>query len=120
MGWWRQATSRHGANSLAGNSARTDIEYVANRVGVDLIKVRVDVYSRETYARHQRTILHYFGCCPFDKAARRFTVSEIAALVRVQFTGISRCRTCRAPMTASFALLQDEPAEHLLEGISSQ
>ena len=70
---------------FGGQFRQADIEYVANQVGVDPVEVRVDVYSRETCSRHQRAILHYFGCRPFDKAARRFTASEIAALVRVQF-----------------------------------
>ena len=62
----------------------TDIEYVARQIGVNSAKVRVEAYSKETYARHQRVILSYFGCNPFDEAALVFTASEIAPLVRVQ------------------------------------
>lgn len=64
---------------------QADIEYVANQIGVDPTEVRVDSYSKETFSRHQRAILHYFGCSPFDKAAKCFVAREIAALVRVQF-----------------------------------
>jgi len=47
--------------------------------------VRVEAYDNATYLRHQRVILNYFGCGPFDEAARVFTAGEIGALVRVQF-----------------------------------
>ena len=62
----------------------TDIEYVARQIGVNPVEVRVEDYSKGTYARHQRVILSYFGCNPFDEAAQVFTASEIAPLVRVQ------------------------------------
>ncbi|MGA9391860.1 MAG: Tn3 family transposase [Candidatus Sulfotelmatobacter sp.] len=62
----------------------TDIEYVARQIGVNPAEVRVEAYSKETYARHQRVILDYFGCNSFDEAAQAFTASEIAPLVRVQ------------------------------------
>lgn len=45
----------------------------------------MESYSKETFARHQRLILSYFGCRPFDDTGKVFAVSEIAALVRVQF-----------------------------------
>jgi len=64
---------------------QADIEYVANQVGVNSTEVRVETYSKETCARHQRVILSYFSCGPFDEAAKSITASEIAALVRVQF-----------------------------------
>jgi TnpA family transposase len=63
----------------------TDIEYVARQLDIFPSEVRVEDYSKETYTRHQRAILDYFGCGPFEEAARVFIVSEIAALVRVQF-----------------------------------
>jgi TnpA family transposase len=64
---------------------QTDIEYVARQIGVNQINVRIETYSKETCARHQRIILNYFGCSSFDKAAKNIIVSEIAVLVRVQF-----------------------------------
>lgn len=64
---------------------RTDIEYVAWQIGVNPAEVAIESYSKETYARHQRAILGYFGCSPFDEPAKISTASEIAALVRVQF-----------------------------------
>jgi TnpA family transposase len=62
----------------------TDIEYVARQIGVNPAEVHVETYSHETYTRHQRVLLNYFGCNPFDEAAKAFTASEIAPLVRVQ------------------------------------
>ena len=64
---------------------QTDIEYVAWQIGVNPAEVTIESYSKETYARHQRAILGYFGCSPFDEPSKISTASEIAALVRVQF-----------------------------------
>lgn len=64
---------------------QTDIDYVARQLDVFSGEVRVEDYSKETYTRHQRAILDYFGCGPFDEAAKVFIVGELAALVRVQF-----------------------------------
>jgi TnpA family transposase len=62
----------------------TDIEYVTRQIGENLAEVHVDTYSKESSARHQRMILSYFGCKPFDKEAQAFTAGEIAPLIRVQ------------------------------------
>lgn len=62
-----------------------DITHVARQIGVDPAEIRVDTYSKESCARHQRVILSYFGFAPFDKAATAFAAGEIATLVRVQF-----------------------------------
>jgi len=62
----------------------TDVEYVARQIGVNLADVNVETYSKGTYARHQRAILKYFGCKPFDEEARAFTAGEITPLIRVQ------------------------------------
>ena len=62
-----------------------DIVYVARQIGVDPLQIRVDAYSKESRARHQRVILSYFGFAPFDKTASDFAAGEIANLVAVQF-----------------------------------
>ncbi len=64
---------------------QTDIEYVARQIGVNPSEVLIESYSKETYARHQRAILSYFGYSPFDEAAKITITNEIAALIRVQF-----------------------------------
>lgn len=64
---------------------QTDIEYVARQINVNSIEIDAEGYGRATNARHQRVILSYFGCNPFDKTAKTFIASEIEMLVRVQF-----------------------------------
>ena len=44
----------------------------------------LSAYDKQTYARHQRLILDYFGFSPFDAEARGFMAKEIATMVRVQ------------------------------------
>lgn len=63
----------------------TDVEYVARQIGINPSEVCIESYSKETYARHQRAILSYFGYSPFDEAAKAIITNEIAALIRVQF-----------------------------------
>ncbi len=70
---------------FGGQFRQTDIEYVARKIDVNPIEVRVEAYDRATSVRHQRVILNYFGCVPFDEAEKSFIAGEIAALVRVQF-----------------------------------
>ncbi len=63
---------------------QTDIEYVARQIGIDPAEVFIKSYSKETYSRHQRAILRYFGYSPFDEAAKSIITNEIVALIRVQ------------------------------------
>jgi Domain of unknown function (DUF4158) len=63
---------------------QTDIEYVARQIGIDPAEVFIKSYSKETYSRHQRAILSYFGYSPFDEAAKSIITNEIVALIRVQ------------------------------------
>lgn len=64
---------------------QTDIEYAALHVGVNQADVRIEAFSKETCARHQRVILNHFGCSPFNKAAKIIATNEIAALIPVQY-----------------------------------
>ena len=64
---------------------QTDIEYAALQVGVNQADVRVEAFSKETCSRHQRVILNYFGCSPFNKAAKNIAATEISALIPVQY-----------------------------------
>lgn len=63
---------------------QSDIEFVANQVGINLLDVNIESYSKVTYLRHQDLILQHFGYEAFDEMARDFTKAEIQALVRVQ------------------------------------
>ena len=90
-----------------------DIAYVARLIGVDPSGVCIEDYSKETYARHQRLILRYFGFGPFDEAAITFAAGEIAHLVRVQFRPklvlleIIQILTCKKIELPSYAMLAD-------------
>ena len=64
---------------------QADIEYAALQVGVNQADVRVEAFSKETCSRHQRVILNYFGCSPFNKAAKNIAATEISALIPVQY-----------------------------------
>jgi Domain of unknown function (DUF4158) len=61
-----------------------DIGFVAAHLGVSTDDVNVAEHHRETYARHQRLILNYFGYGPFDEGAKTRIAQEIARLVAVQ------------------------------------
>ncbi len=63
---------------------QSDIEFVANQIGVNPLDVSIESYSKVTYLRHQDLILRHFGYQAFDKMALAFTRSEIQTLVRVQ------------------------------------
>jgi len=64
---------------------RADIEYITRQIGENPAKVHAEAYSKFASVRYQRTILHYFGCRPFDAGVTAFTAAEIATLVRVQY-----------------------------------
>ena len=62
-----------------------DIGFIAGQLRVQPEEVNVAEYHKETYARHQRLILEYFGYGLFDDAAKTLIAQEIARLVAVQF-----------------------------------
>jgi hypothetical protein len=57
-----------------------DIEFVANRLGVNPIDVHSEHYDKATYSRHQELILLYFGWQKFDED---FAKSEVQSLVKI-------------------------------------
>lgn len=61
-----------------------DIGFVAGQIEIAVENVDVTEYSKETYARHQRLILDYFGYSPFDEGAKTRISEEITHLVAVQ------------------------------------
>ena len=61
-----------------------DVVFVAGQLAVELQSVDVAEYHKETYTRHQRLILDYFGYGSFDEAARSLIAEEIERLVAVQ------------------------------------
>jgi|GEM_PF-856795 hypothetical protein len=63
---------------------QVDIEFVAEKIGINPLEVCLDHYSRETYARHQRFIIQHLGYSSFDDIAKNFINNEIKSLVRLQ------------------------------------
>ena len=59
----------------------TDIDFVANRLGVNPMNVHPEHYDKATYLRHQELILLHFGWQEFDE---NFARLEIQSLVKVQ------------------------------------
>jgi Domain of unknown function (DUF4158) len=58
-----------------------DIEFVAEKIGINSLEICLDNYSRETYARHQRFIIQHFGWRKFDED---FAKLEVQSLVSIQ------------------------------------
>lgn len=61
-----------------------DVEFVARQLGLDADDVHLSAYDKQTYARHQRLILDYFGFNPFNEYAKTILAKDIATMVRVQ------------------------------------
>ena len=69
---------------FAGQFHQRDIAYVARKSGVRPDQVVPNSYPRQTYLRHQKLILEFFGFSEFDEAARAFIGPEIEAMVKAQ------------------------------------
>src|SRR5947209_578829 len=61
-----------------------DIEFVAARLGYELLEIDLASLAKQTYTRHQQQILAFFGYRKFDAEAHAFCSREIAAMVRSQ------------------------------------
>ena len=61
-----------------------DIAYVAERAGIAMGEASLDSYNKQTLARHQASILDFYGFRPFKPYGRPLLVQEIARLVRSQ------------------------------------
>jgi len=64
---------------------KTDIEFAAKKLGVNIDEGQLGNYDKATYLRHQSLILHYFGFSPFDFEEKTFAENEISKMVKVQF-----------------------------------
>lgn len=69
---------------FSGHFHERDITYVALRLGVKPNQVVPSSYHKQTYLRHQKLILEFFGFSPFDDAARAFISPEIEDMVKAQ------------------------------------
>ncbi|MEI8363680.1 MAG: Tn3 family transposase [Betaproteobacteria bacterium] len=64
---------------------QADIEFISKQIGVNPEDVKPKTYKKETYRRHQKLILDYFGFSSFDELAVVFAKNEISLMVRVHF-----------------------------------
>ncbi len=61
-----------------------DVGFVTAQLGLAAEDIDLAENPKETYARHQRLILNYFGYGPFDEGAKTRIAEEIARVVAVQ------------------------------------
>ncbi len=59
-----------------------DIEYVAQQAQIDLAKVDVSSYDKQTCARHQQDILEFYGYRAFDRQAEDLLRTAVATMAR--------------------------------------
>ena len=70
---------------FARNVNSADIDYIARQLNLNITDVDVSSYTKFACIHHQRIILDYFGCRPFDATTMAFAKSEIAMLAPVQY-----------------------------------
>src|SRR5262249_48605457 len=61
-----------------------DVDFVATRLGLPMPEIDLASLAKQTYTRHQKQILEFFGYRKFDAQAYALATREIAALVRSQ------------------------------------
>jgi len=61
-----------------------DINYISRQLNLNPCDVDITSYTKFACTHHQRIILDYFGCRPFDATTVAFAKSEIAILAPVQ------------------------------------
>jgi hypothetical protein len=65
-------------------SHQADIIYVAHQAGIDLERVDLSRYDKQSLLRHHQIILQLYGYGPFDQNAQDFAVQEIETMTRSQ------------------------------------
>lgn len=70
---------------FARNVNSADIDYIARQLNLSIADVDITSYTKFACIHHQRIILDYFGCRPFDATTMAFAKSEIAMLAPVQY-----------------------------------
>lgn len=63
---------------------RLDVEFVARRLNIALETINLELYDKQTAARHQQLLIEYFGFQPFDESVASLVKNEIAAQIRRQ------------------------------------
>jgi hypothetical protein len=63
---------------------QADVDFIADKVSVDVNAVDMEGYRGNTFRRHQEDILDYFGFAPFTKASGEALLQEAERLAHVQ------------------------------------
>jgi len=63
---------------------QADVDFVAEKISVNVNDVNIDEYESRTALRHQKEILSYFGFTPFSKLSSEELLQEAERLAHVQ------------------------------------
>ena len=80
VGYFRVVSWFFGSNRFH----QSDVDYVAERISVDVNAVQMTDYEGRTSLRHREDILGYFGFAPFDKSSIETLIEETKRLAHVQ------------------------------------
>jgi len=69
---------------VPGRFLQDDVDFVTDKISVDVNAVEMADYEGNTARRHQKDILEYFGFSGFDKSAGEAMLSEAERLAHVQ------------------------------------
>ncbi|WP_221393482.1 DUF4158 domain-containing protein [Dyadobacter sp. NIV53] len=80
VGYFRIVSRFFGSNRFH----QSDVDYVAERISVDINAVQISDYEGRTSLRHREDILGYFGFAPFEKSSIETLIQETQRLAHVQ------------------------------------
>lgn len=63
---------------------QSDVDFVAERISIDVNAVQMSDYEGRTALRHREDILGYFGFAPFEKSSGQALIEETQRLAHVQ------------------------------------
>ena len=63
---------------------QTDVDFIADRISVDVNAVDMKEYEGTTIGRHRKDILEYFGFNPFNKTSADALIEEAQRFAHVQ------------------------------------
>ncbi len=69
---------------VPGRYPQSDVDFVTDKISVDVNTVNMTDYEGNTVRRHQKDILEYLGFRGFDKSAGEALLSEAERLAHVQ------------------------------------
>ncbi len=69
---------------VCGKFHQADIDFIANKISVDLNSIEMNDYHGTTFHRHQDEILAYFGFAPFTTLSGEALLQEAERLAHLQ------------------------------------